>query len=197
VILATQVLESMCAEARPTRAEVTDAAHAVDEGVDAIMLSEETAMGQYPVRAVSTLEAIVREAERELSGSSKFEVQSSNFRMDAPHGRALCEAAVTLAREAGAAAIVAVTKVGHTARMLAALRPSAAILAATPNEHTAAQLSLVWGIGALVTGATQLESVRAALLERRLVPAGSAVVFVSIQPELGRDAANFVRVEKI
>jgi pyruvate kinase len=197
VILATQVLESMCTEPRPTRAEVTDAAHAVDEGVDAIMLSGETAVGRSPVRVVATLDAIAREAERDLSGSSSVEVRTSKLHMNAPHGRALCEAAVTLAREAGAAAIVAVTTAGNTPRMLASLRPDAAILAATSSEHTAARLSLVWGITAIVTGATKLESVRAALLDRHLVPAGATVVFVSIQPALGQDGTNFVRVEKI
>jgi pyruvate kinase len=197
VILATQVLESMRTELRPTRAEVTDAAHAVDEGVDAIMLSGETAVGRHPARVVATLDAIVREAERELSGSSNFEVRRSNFHMDAPHGRALCEAAVTLATESGAAAIVAVTSAGHTARMLASLRPAAAILAATSNVHTAGRLSLVWGVAAIVMEATRLETVRAALLERKLVLAGSTVVFVSIHPALGQDGTNFVRVEKI
>lgn len=196
VILATQVLESMRTEARPTRAEVTDAAHAVDEGVDAIMLSGETAVGRHPARVVATLDAIVREAERDLPESSKFELRSS-FHMNAPHGRALCEAAVTLAREAGAAAIVAVTSAGNTARMLASMRPASAILAATSHEHTAARLSLVWGVGTFVTGATKLESVRTALLERKLVLAGSTVVFVSIHPALGHDTTNFVRVEKI
>lgn len=201
VILATQVLESMCTEPRPTRAEVTDAAHAVDEGVDTIMLSEETAVGRHPVKAVSTLDAIIQEAERELAlaqrGSSNVDVRTSNSHMHAAHGRALCEAAVTLAKEARASAIVAVTKAGNTARMLASLRPAATILAATSNERTAARLSLVWGVTTVVTDATTIQAVRAALLARNLASAGAAVVFVAIDPTLGRDGTNFVHVEKI
>jgi pyruvate kinase len=117
-VLATQVLESMRHESRPTRAEVSDAATAVNQGADAIMLSGETAAGAYPVRAVQVLDAIIRETER------------SDETADSPvgpsdHVAALCDAAVTLARESRAEVIVAVTRKGRTARLLSMRRPAA------------------------------------------------------------------------
>ena len=121
VIVATQVLESMRKEPRPTRAEVSDAANAVDDGVDAIMLAGETASGAFPVESVRTLDAIIREAEQ----LPPLAVVSERSLMHAEHGRALCEAAVTLADRGQASAIVAVTRGGNTARMLATFRPAA------------------------------------------------------------------------
>ena len=193
VIVATQVLESMRFEPRPTRAEVTDAAHAVDEGVDAIMLAGETAAGKYPVRAVATLDAIVSEAEA-AGGSSRIVVDLPSV---SDHGRALCEAALTLADRSRAAAIVAVTRGGHTARMLAALRPAARIIAATLNAKAAAQLSLLWGVTPVVTSESTLPAIRDLLVSRGLAPTGAVVVFVAISAVLSQDGANFVHVERL
>ena len=187
VIVATEVLESMRTSPRPTRAEVTDAAHAVDEGADAIMLSGETAVGQYPVRCVATLSAIIGGAER---------VSSDDVRATR-HGLALCEAAVALAARSGAAAIIAVTKAGMTPKVLSALRPSARIIAATANPQTAARLGLVWGVTPIVTEASTLAAVRDTLLARMLVPAGSTVVFVAMHATLERDASNYLTVERM
>jgi pyruvate kinase len=204
VIVATQVLESMTSEPRPTRAEVTDAAHAVDEGADAIMLAGETAIGRYPVRAVATLDAIVREAERVLDPGTSRSIlgdegrgASGNSRPAADHSRALCEAAAALADRARAAAIVAVTRAGKTARMLAALRPSARIIAVTSTQKVAARLSLVWGVTAVTTDRLGPGDVRQVLLSRALVPGGAIVVFVSMHPVLSREGTNFVRVERL
>jgi pyruvate kinase len=207
VIVATQVLESMREEPRPTRAEVTDAAHAVDEGADAIMLAGETAVGRYPVKAVSTLDAIIREAEKVLELGPGRTIYGDDTRLPgadgqlAPvkgdHGRALCEAAVTLAERARATAIVAVTGAGKTARMLAALRPSVRVLAVTETAKTAARLALVWGVTPVTTGGLAPEDVRETLISRALVPAGATVVFVSMHPVLSREGTNFVRVERL
>jgi len=109
----------------------------------------------------------------------------------------LCEAAATLAARTGAAAVVAVTAKGKTARLLAALRPSARILAATANPKTGARLSLVWGVTPVVTPAAALDSVRDTLLRRELLPAGALIVFVSIDPVLGRENTNFVHLETL
>lgn len=199
VIVATEVLESMRTAPRPTRAEVTDAAHAVDEGVDAIMLSGETAVGQYPVRTVATLAAIIGEAERALArdaGGDTRRLSTDNVRATR-HGLALCEAAVTLAARAGASAIIAVTKAGMTPRLLSALRPAARIIAATASPQTAARLGLVWGVTPVVTDAATLAAVRDTLLAQALVPAGSTVVFVAMHAALGRDAGNYLLVEQM
>jgi pyruvate kinase len=196
VIVATEVLESMRTSPRPTRAEVTDAAHAVDEGADAIMLSGETAVGQYPVRCVATLSAIIGEAERALARGGAERISTDDVRAT-QHGLALCEAAVALAARAGAAAIIAVTKAGMTPRVLSALRPSARIIAATANPQTAARLGLVWGVTPVVTEAATLAAVRDTLLARMLVPAGSTVVFVAMHATLERDASNYLTVERM
>jgi pyruvate kinase len=143
VIVATQVLESMTAEARPTRAEVNDAANAVDDGVDAIMLADETAAGSYPVKAVQTLDAIIRDAETSPEAEPR---PAPRLAVRDNHEQALCEAAVTLAARGDAHAIVAVTRGGATARRLSALRPCAPIIAATERTDTARRLALPWGV---------------------------------------------------
>ena len=137
VIVATQVLESMRLEPRPTRAEVSDAANAVDDGVDAIMLAGETAVGLYPVKTVETLDAIIREAERIGSGAQRRRIGAMAPIVEVPrtpHAQALCEAAVTLADHSGAFAIVAITRLGNAARVLSALRPRTPIFAATETD---------------------------------------------------------------
>jgi pyruvate kinase len=192
VIVATQVLESMRSSPRPTRAEVTDAAHAVDQGADAIMLAGETAIGQYAELAVATLDRIILEAEKTAPLEPPPEILGFS-----EHGHALCEAAVALAARAGAVAIVAVTEGGRTARMLSALRPRARILAATPNASTAARLALVWGVTPLVADGSRVEDLRIVLRNRDILPAGAVVVFVSMDSALDRDDANFVHVERL
>jgi pyruvate kinase len=193
VIIATEVLESMRHEPRPTRAEVTDAAHAVDEDADAIMLSGETAMGEYPVRAVQMLDAIIREAEAARETTPTIVPEGAIW---SAHGRALCEAAVTLAERANASAIVALTVAGKTARLLAALRPHAAIIAVTPHQATAAHLALVWGVTPLVTAPASLDAARAAIEARQLISPGSTIVLVSMRPQLDQEGRNFVGVER-
>jgi pyruvate kinase len=200
VILATQVLESMCTESRPTRAEVSDAANAVDDGVDAIMLAGETAVGAYPVKTVETLDAIIREAERmeqERPPSSRL-VPEVNL-PQAPHAQALCEAAVTLADHSHAYAIVAITRLGNAARILSALRPRTPVLAATETDIVSRHLTIYRGVMPLVTGIgkdidTTGSMVREELQRRGLVPRGSVVVFVSANAHLERPDANYVNV---
>jgi len=198
VIVATQVLESMRHEPRPTRAEVSDAANAVDDGVDAIMLAGETAAGDYPVKAVETLDAIIRDAEM----LPPLAVASVARLMHAEHGRALCEAAVTLADRGEADAIVAVTREGNTARMLAALRPKALIFAATNRVEVARRLMLYRGVVPIVT--TIAENVDATgpliarhLLARGLVKPGEEVVFVSVHSDPAQPAANFLKLHRL
>jgi pyruvate kinase len=198
VIVATQVLESMRQEPRPTRAEVSDAANAVDDGVDAIMLAGETASGAYPVKAVETLDAIIRDAE----SLPPIAIPAIASLMHAEHGRALCEAAVTLAHRGHAVAIVAVTREGNTARMLAALRPEAVILAATNSEQVARRLMLHRGVVPIVTTLRDnVDDTGAAVgdeLHRRgLVSPGDEVVFVSVHQDLGRPGANFLKLYRV
>jgi len=199
VIVATQVLESMTYEARPTRAEVNDAANAVDDGVDAIMLADETAVGAFAARAVQTLDAIIRDAE---STPAADPARPTEEAIGGGHIQALCEAAVTLANRGEASAIVAVTRGGGTARRLSALRPRAPIIATTDRDDTARRLALYWGV---VPVCTEIgENVDAAgtligdqLVARGLVTAGAAVVLVNISPDLRRHDANFLKIQRL
>ena len=193
-IVATQVLESMREEPRPTRAEVSDAANAVDEGADAIMLTGETAAGSYPVRAVETLDAVIGDAE--LMPTTEL-VPLSADPIGSRHGRALGEAAITLAATAGATAIVAVTREGKTARLLSALRPAATIYAATQSERVAGTLTLLRGVVPVVTDERDPERLERLLLERRILAPGTVVVFINVSLELDRIDANFLNVQRL
>ena len=206
VIVATQVLESMRTEPRPTRAEVSDAANAVDDGVDAIMLAGETAVGAHPVRAVQTLDAVIRDAETiPLAAGAAPRRRVSDFErvpMIAGHGRAICQAAVTLAEHGEATAIVAVTRGGKTARVLSAMRPRAPIYAATDDPAIARRLALSWGVvpvTADLDGDVDVAAARIgqALVARGAVPAGSVIVLVSITPDLSGAHSNFLRLLRI
>jgi pyruvate kinase len=194
VIVATQVLESMREHPRPTRAEVSDAANAVDEGADAIMLAGETAAGAYPVRAVETLAAVIKEAEL-MPSTDRVTVSADP--VGSRHGHALCEAAVTLSTSGDAAAIVAVTREGKTARLLSALRPAAAIYAATANARVARLLTLWYGVAPVVTDERDPERLERILLERRIMAAGTIVVFINVSPDLNRIDANFLNVQRV
>ena len=201
VILATQVLESMTVESRPTRAEVSDAANAVEDGVDAIMLAGETAAGAHPARVVQTLDTILREAETGLLGQRRMPPARAGAD-DPDHAQAICEAAVTLAEQGHARAIIAVTRGGETARRLSALRPSVPIIATTDSEDTARRLAPYWGVVPLCTEIA--ESVSAVgllagpqLVRRGVVKAGDTVVLVSINPDLSRVDVNYLKIQQL
>ena len=209
-ILATQVLESMRTQPRPTRAEVSDAANAVDEGVDAIMLAGETAAGNYPVRAVQTLESVICDAETvpasaallatdaALEGLFKSSPMLDGFDMShARHGHAMCEAAVTLATTGQAEAIVAVTRLGKTAQLLSSLRPRATILAVTPSDAVARRLTLYWGVRPLVSDLRDLRALERPIRDAIPLPARAVVVFINISPDLTRSDANFLNVQQL
>lgn len=199
VIVATQVLESMRTAPRPTRAEVSDAANAVDDSVDAIMLSGETASGDYPVESVRILDAVIRDVES-LHNTPRPVVDRGV--LDVPHNRSICEAALTLASSAHADAIVAVTRDGKTARMLSSLRPHVPVHAITPSDAAARRLMLHRGIEprAIDRGpwadpaGTDIER---QLLERGVLRAGDTIVFVSVNADLTRPDANFLRIRRV
>jgi pyruvate kinase len=201
VIVATQVLESMRTEPRPTRAEVSDAATAVDQGADAIMLAGETAVGEYPVEAVKTLAAVICNAEALPVGPLVLPPKGTSAKVSDVDGnrytRALCEAAVTLATAGGAEAIVAVTREGHTPRLLSALRPRAAILAVTPSAELACRLALWWGVQPLVAPAQDQLAVDRWLSSQSIVSRDAVVVFVNVSPDLNRQDANYINVQRI
>ena len=198
VIVATQVLESMRAEPRPTRAEVSDAATAVDQGADAIMLSGETAAGRYPVQAVNALRAIIRDAETVATPESFLNPDPYGFEvLNTVHGRAMCEAAVTLAGSGQAEAIVAVTHFGKTAQLLSSLRPHASILAVTPSDTVARRLKLYWGVRPVVSELQDLRALEAPIRKAMDLSPRAVVVFINISPDLSRADANFLNVQRL
>ena len=143
VITATQMLDSMMRNPRPTRAEVTDVANAIYDGTDAIMLSGETAAGKYPVEAVKVMAAIAKRIEETLDYENILRSKALN---NTSVTDAISYATCTTAKSLNASGIVTSTSSGHTARMVSKFRPSTPIIAATPNEKTRRQLSLSWGV---------------------------------------------------
>lgn len=149
VITATQMLESMTTSPLPTRAEITDVANAVFDGTSAVMLSGETAAGQYPVEAVETMAKIALQAEedmRKMPARNMVWHEMDSLDITNAVGHAAC----TLAKDINAKALIAITKTGYTARRMSKFRPSTSIIGATPYEKTFHQLALVWGVSPLM-----------------------------------------------
>lgn len=149
VITATQMLESMITSPIPTRAEITDVANAVFDGTTAVMLSGETAAGQFPVEAVKTMAKIAEQAEEDrptVPGRDPIWHEMDALDVTNAVGHAAC----TLAKDIKAGAVMAVTKTGTTARRISKFRPLTPIIGATPYEKTFHQLSLVWGVSPLM-----------------------------------------------
>lgn len=145
VITATQMLDSMIRNPRPTRAEVTDVANAVYDGTDAVMLSGETAMGQYPVEAVRMMSHIVEDTEKYLDyeGYQKRRVSAENVRNIS---NAVCYSSVSTAHDLGAKVIVAPSISGFTTRMLSKWRPNALVVGLSPSMSAVRQMQLYWGV---------------------------------------------------
>jgi pyruvate kinase len=143
VIVATQMLDSMIASPTPTRAEASDVATAIYDGADAVMLSAESASGQYPREAVEMMDRIIQSTEHHKLYRSIIEASALDEEQSAPH--AVAAAAAGLANNIGASAIVGFTSSGTTAARIARKRPSVPILAITPNLNVARQMSLLWG----------------------------------------------------
>lgn len=149
VVTATQMLESMAKNPRPTRAEVSDVANAVYDGTSAIMLSGETSVGKYPVETVATMSRIAENAERTIHydrrRSTRLEFQNMNVGGDAKTN-AIAHATCSTTHDLGAKCIVAFTDSGSTARAVSTYRPGAPIVGATPSEKTYHRLTMSWGV---------------------------------------------------
>lgn len=144
VIVATQMLESMTTNPRPTRAEVSDVGNAIFDGADAIMLSGETASGKYPVEAVATMKRIAKRIEDSLEYKKIFEMKGIHKKYSQTD--AIAHATVQIAYELSAAAILTPTKSGYTTRIVSKYRPKAPIIAFAPNQQVARHLNLRWGV---------------------------------------------------
>lgn len=151
VITATQMLDSMIVNPRPTRAELTDVANAIFDGTDAIMLSGETASGKYPVEAVKTMDKIARTTEDSEEYVARMEEIDRAYKNDLNIGHIVARNAYQLATDIKAMAIVIPTMTGHTACMISRFRPEQTILAVTPDKQVCRQLMLNWGIVPILT----------------------------------------------
>ena len=198
VITATQMLESMIENARPTRAEASDVANAILDGTDGIMLSAETASGRHPVESVETMARIAGYTEKHYGFRSANRVVAGSHSMVA---RSLARVASTVAEELDCKLIVAFTESGATARLVSAFRPHAPILAITPNDDTYRRLALWWGVVALRSpfSATTDEMIvrgEALLKQKGLVQSGQTVLMLAGQSHTA-GATNMLRVHTI
>lgn len=144
VITATQMLDSMMKNPRPTRAEVADVANAIYDGTSAIMLSGETAAGKYPVESVQTMVRIANRTEADIDYEKRFYHRGRHEKPDVTE--AVCHATCTTAYDLNASAIVAVTKSGRTARMISRYRPACPVLGGTTSKRVWRQMAMSWGV---------------------------------------------------
>lgn len=194
VITATQMLDSMIRNPRPTRAEVTDVANAIYDGTDAVMLSGESAAGKYPVEAVTTMAAICRETEHHLEERHRYHDRGGIRNVNSTIGYS----AVVLANRIGAKCILAPTTSGRTARLIANFRPNLPVFAVSPNEETIRKCSFYWGIEALQaeTSHTKLNDTISDTLEmvkeQGIVKEGDLVVITAGDPQTTPHDDNYV-----
>ncbi|HIV24768.1 MAG TPA: pyruvate kinase [Candidatus Scatomonas pullistercoris] len=185
VITATQMLDSMIRNPRPTRAEVTDVANAIYDGTDAVMLSGETAMGKYPVEAVKMMAEIALETEKYLKFESYRDVEFA--RGNASVSSAVGFAAVDMVEHIGATCIVTPTMSGKTARLISNLRPSVPIYAVTPYEWAKRKMQLYWGVRS-VTGYEEdsteniISHALYMVVREKLVEKGDILIFTAGDP---------------
>ena len=197
VIVATQVLESMITNPRPTRAEASDCANAILDGADAVMLSGETSVGAYPFEAVRTMARIVSNTEE--NGADRIMPLGT---MPHTRGGAITRAALEIGENLSAQYLVTFTESGDTALRLSRLRPSIPLLAVTPYEHVQRMLSLSWGVEAELVGLQENtdEMVRVVdelLRERKGLQPGDLVVIAAGSPPGVHGSTNTLRVHRI
>ena len=183
VITATQMLESMVINPRPTRAEASDVANAIYDGTSAVMLSAETASGRYPIQAVRIMNRILRESERDIfSAGSELRLRRDPNRRSSVT-LATARASVYAAMDVGAKAIAVFTEAGGTVRAVATERAPTQVLAFTPYQRTVQRLSLVWGVQAIKVSRTRTShemtlEAEQILLDRKLAKPGDTIVVV-------------------
>ncbi|MBS9394710.1 MAG: pyruvate kinase [Dolichospermum sp. LBC05a] len=197
IITATQMLDSMVSNPRPTRAEVSDVANAILDGTDAVMLSNETAVGSFPVEAVATMARIAERIEQEETLNANSRLSRDN-RRSIPN--AISQAVGQIAENLGAAAIMTLTQTGATARNVSKFRPKTPILAITPHVNVARQLQMVWGVRPLLvlelpsTGQTFQAAINVAQ-EKNLLTEGDLVVMTAGTLQGVSGSTDLIKVE--
>ncbi len=197
VITATEMLESMIYNPRPTRAEISDVANAVYDGTSAVMLSGETAAGSYPVESVAAMSKIVQRAENNVQYIQYIDSFSINNTSEA-----LSHSAATLAKDLNASAIVVCTRTGATARMVSRFRPNINIIGITTDLHAYRKLALSWGVlPALAEEYTSVDILfyfaKKTAINSGLVQKGDTIVITGGTPNGKSGNSNLINVEKI
>ncbi len=200
VITATQMLESMIENPRPTRAEVTDIANAIFDGTDAIMLSEETALGKYPVESAIMMNKIALETEKSLDYERILQERALSVKATVPD--AISHATCQIAQDLQAAAIVTFTLSGSTARMVARYRPRVPIIARSPKETTVRKLALSWGVYPLQSPEIEhtddmIQKAKKTALETGLVRRREKIVITAGIPFAIPGTTNLIKVETV
>ena len=200
VITATQMLDSMIRNPRPTRAEVTDVANAIFDGTDAIMLSGETAAGKYPLESVKTMYNIAMKAESALDYKQIFKTKSDINGVSSTN--AISKATCTTAQDLGASAILTATSSGYTALAVSKFRPKAPIIAATTSETVMRRLSIVWGVYPVLSAESKSTdevidlSIHSAL-ENDFIEQGDLIVITAGIPVGVSGTTNLIKVHTI
>ncbi len=199
VITATQMLESMITQSRPTRAEASDVANAVLDATDAVMLSGETASGVHPVEAVRTMARIVDEIEKSAYYRANIEMPALQL---ATSTNAIAHAAMTAAREMKMKTIVVVSESGGAARLVSEYRPEANIICLTTDEVAYRRMALVWGVTPVLMGPTAtieelLDRVEGTLIERNLASPGENVLITMAMPIGSGISTNALKIHQI
>ena len=200
-IVATQMLESMIEEPLPTRAEASDVANAILDGTDAIMLSGETAMGKYPVEAVKVMHRIAKNVEYCNFANCNLNLEINDDYELSP--QAIANAAVKMAQDLHAKAILSFTHTGYTPRLLSKLKPEVPIIAISDMEKTARRLNLFWGIVTdcrnwdEVLDSNLLEKIDDYILNNTEFKKGERIIIVGSIPKLISGRTNFIRVHRI
>ena len=199
VIVATQMLNSMIENSRPTRAEVSDVSNAVIDHTDSVMLSGETASGKYPIQSVKAMKDIIKETEK-----SPFDVLVHGFLGDKSRSisAAVAHSAHELLKDTKAKAIVAASVSGFSARMIARHRPEKPIFVMTNNEKTYNQLSLVWGVRSFILPDCQtldelINQSVVALKNKKIVVAKDKLVIITGRPHIAREHMSLVKIEEV
>ncbi len=197
VIVATQMLDSMITNSRPTRAEATDCANAVLDGADALMLSGETSVGSYPIDAVKTMARIIEKTETDA-----LHLIPALLHNPKTKGGAITKAATEVGQVIGAKVLATFTKSGDSARRMSRLRSNIPVVALTPDETTYRQLALSWGVEPFITPLVKttdemVKQVDAILIEEKRVTKGEAIMIVAGSPPGIPGSTNAMRVHII
>ena len=197
VIVATQMLDSMITNSRPTRAEATDCANAILDGADALMLSGETSVGSFPIEAVQTMARIIEKTETE----ALHEIAALKHNPKTKGG-AITKAAKEVGEQIGAKFLTAFTRSGDSARRMSRLRSAIPIVAITPDEGTYRQLALSWGIEPEIAPLVQttdemVKQVDAILIEKKFAHEGELVMIVAGSPPGIQGSTNAMRVHRV